>query len=170
MENPLGKRSRRAGLELQLTAMVDIFSIMVIFLIKGTVFGASDLFIPEGVKLPESISKESAESAPQVAITDIDVSISVFPEKIELAAFRSLEATPKVAKLKVKLKEYVSKLPKDAKKSGVLLNVMADRRAPYQDVYDVVRVFRESGFETLLFIATGKAIADSATSPKAGGP
>ena len=62
---------------------------------------------------------------------------------------------PRLLKLKQDLKIFVQKLAPEARSSGVLLNVMADRQTPYRDIFDTVRVFRETGFETLLFVATG---------------
>jgi biopolymer transport protein ExbD len=150
------KKPHRHVIELQLTAMIDIFSMLVIFLIKGTVFGAAAIDVPKNIRPPLSLSKESVDSAPQLAIGAREVRISTQSQAIPIDAFRrAASEDPRITKLKVELKEYVGKLSKEARSSGVLLNVVADRAAPYQDIFDTVRVFREAGFETLLFVAVG---------------
>ncbi len=147
---------RRQPLELQLTAMIDIFSMIVIFLIKGTVFGTTDVSIPEGLRLAQSMSKEALEIAPQLIITAQEVKSSVSSTILSTDSFKeSALSDPKMEIFKSDLRGYLSKLSQDLKKSGILLNVIADRNLPYQKLFDVIKVFREVGFEVLLFVTTG---------------
>jgi biopolymer transport protein ExbD len=155
------RKARREGLELQLTAMIDIFTIIVIFLIKGTVMGAADLEIPKETKLPKSFSAETIEISTQLVITPEQVSVSNLSkdipktEPIKLSEFkqgREVE-TPAVKQLSDLLKSELAKRTAEDRKGGILLSVVADQKTPYADIFDVVRVFRSAGFETLLFIA-----------------
>lgn len=155
------KKPRRAVMELQLTAMIDIFTMIVIFLIKGTVMGAAELEIPEKTQIPRSFSSESLESAPQVLITEKEVRLTNFfkdnnpQDPVAMSDFklgREVES-PKVGALKNRIKDQISKLTPEERQGGVLLSVIADQKTPYSDVFNVVRVFREAGFETLLFVA-----------------
>lgn len=149
------KRRRRAPLNLPLTAMIDIFSLIVIFLIKGTVFGVADVSTAN-VKLPISVSKETVESAPQVLIAQDKVRVSALQKDYPLSLFKPENAgSAEAASLKKELADYIAKITPEAKSSGVLLNVVADRSESYEHVFDAIRLFRESGFQTLLFIATG---------------
>jgi biopolymer transport protein ExbD len=162
----MARKHRRETLELQLTSMIDIFMMVVIFLIKATVFATSDMILPSDMRLPQSISKEAVESAPQLVIDKQDVKLSIMqgsaiplsdfkqPRDVQVASLDTLKAT---------LKDYIAKIPPENRAAGILLNVMADRTAPYADVFDVVRVFRESGFETLLFIAAADQRQPAAT-------
>jgi biopolymer transport protein ExbD len=152
------RRRKRPPINLPLTAMIDIFSLMVIFLIKGTVFGAVDVSTA-GIKLPISISKESIESAPQVLISTEKVKIPSVGGEFPLELFRpgsSGDGSAEAATLKLQLKAFVANMPREAKTSGVLLNVVADKSIPYQNIFDTVKFFRDCGFETLLFVATGE--------------
>ena len=152
----LPRRKRRQPFELQLTAMIDIFSMIVIFLIKGTVFGVSDIEVPAGMNVPRSFSHEIVETAPQMVINKEQVIVRQFDATIPLSDFAA-EATvsPALLKLKQDIRAYIAALPKEGKATGTLLNVVADKEVSYHKIFDTVRVFRESGFETLLFIATG---------------
>jgi biopolymer transport protein ExbD len=147
-------RKKRTPLGLQLTAMIDIFSLIVIFLIKGTVFGEADISVPATMKLPKSISKETVETAARVTITHDSVYISALAKDYPMELFRSTSSeSPALGELKSQLVSYVAKLPKEVRGSGVLLNVIADTHAPYRDIFDTISVLRQCGFETLLFIA-----------------
>jgi biopolymer transport protein ExbD len=151
------KRRRRTVLELQLTAMIDIFSMIVIFLIFGTVFGATELPIPRGLRVPTSFSDENVSRAPRLVIGSREVRTSISQEPLSIDLFRPNRSEDlRIAKLKEKLKDYVAGLPQETRDSGVLLNVIADREAPYRDIYDVITVFRQAGFEALVFVASGE--------------
>jgi biopolymer transport protein ExbD len=149
------RRHRRPLFELQLTAMIDIFSMIVIFLIKGTVFGNTDASVPDSIKLPQSISKEMTEAAPQVTITKDSVWVSNHTTPLPLSLFLETEQPRAISDLKNEMKSYLAKLAPSVKARGVFLNIVADKDAPYRDVFRTLKVFRESGFETMLFVATG---------------
>lgn len=155
---------RREPFSLQLTALIDVFSMIVIFLILGTVFGAAEMVLPAGVTLPWSISKESADLAPRLTIGKdfVEVNVSdVAGRQFPISEFRQRDEKSQnfgaIPQLKMSLQKYVSELSKMEKDKGVFLNIIADASTPYADVFDVVRVFRESGFEGMLFVAAGEA-------------
>lgn len=147
-------RRRREPLELQLTAMIDIFSMIVIFLIMGTVMGASEIVIPKDLQPPFSRSKEGVETAPRLVITKDSVTLSAIDKSYPLDAFRS--SSPALGDLRKRAKDYLRSLSKESKTSGEMINVIADKDAPYRDVFDVVRVMREVGFTSMLFVAIGE--------------
>jgi biopolymer transport protein ExbD len=154
----LPRKERRRPLELQLTAMIDIFSMIVIFLILGTVFGASEIILPKNLSLPRSISKEGVESAPRVVIERDRVTTNITEGTLGLELFRGDSAAthPSVVAMRRGIKEYLKSHPKNDKNPSHLLNIIADGEAAYRDIFDVVKLFREEGFETLLFVAMGE--------------
>jgi biopolymer transport protein ExbD len=155
------RRPPRKPIELQLTAMMDIFSMIVIFLVLGSVFGTSEMVIPAKMKVPQSFSKEGVESAPRVVIESKTVTTSITNDPVSLTHFRPKEGSPAsnpaIELLKARLQTYIQSLPKQNQSPAILLNVIADRDAPYRDIFDVVTVFRGAGFNTLLFVAQGEA-------------
>ena len=152
----LPKKRVRHVLDLQLTAMIDIFSLIVIFLIKGTVFGVSDLPVDPTIKLPQSRSKESLETAPHVQIIGEKVVYSgagsaVLKDGVLISQLTS--GGPIRDQLILDISKYLKGLSPEARGSGVLLSVIADKSAGYGKVFEVVRFFREQGFQCLLFVA-----------------
>lgn len=149
------KKPRKPIMTLNVTALIDICALLIIFLIMGTVFGESSIFIPNGVVIPKSFSKETVENAPKVTITQSGVMSSIQNDPVPLEWFKEEVPRPEMLAFKEKTKSYVNKIPAAARKSGVLLNVIADQNAPYKDIFSVVRVFREAGFQSVLFVARG---------------
>ena len=176
----LVRKPRRDGMELQLTAMIDIFTILVIFLIKGTVMGVSDMAVPSDMRLPTSLSREMVESAPQVIIDKDTVRVSSLGKAgievppVPLVDFKTSfnSKVASVEALKTTLEAYIKGLAPEQKLAGSILSVIADRGAPYSDIFDVIKVFRVSGFDALLFIGHPEgsdAAASATTKEKVGG-
>ncbi len=153
----LPKKGKKGPVELQLTAMIDVFSMIVIFLVLGGVFGATDIVIPGDMKIPKSQSKEGIEAGPRVAILKDQVIFSMASSPIPLQDFRGSEADQTLARLKPEFEEY-RKRQKESKATVFPLNLLADQNTPYQDVYDVVATFRKMGFNSILFVAQGEGV------------
>lgn len=158
MNSLLPRKHRRHVIDLQLTAMIDIFSMLIIFLIRATVFGVSDISIDPSVRLPQSISKENLDSAPTAQVLKDKVLLSISPEPIPLEAFSNAN-DPRLSKLRELVQAHVKKLKGEGRSSGILLNVAADRDLPYSSLFQAIKVLRESGFESLLFLSTASESA-----------
>jgi len=156
-QNLTERPPRKEPISLQLTAMIDVFSMIVIFLILGTVFGASEVVLPGGIKLPSSISKEGMDTAPRIVIHKGKVTSNFFKDTYDLARFQAPEGSAVLSALQKELKQYAK--PLTSGEGPKLLSTIADRETEYQEVFSVVRVFRLAGFETLMFVATGEGIS-----------
>ena len=152
-----GKIHRRPIVALNVIPLIDICALTIIFMVMEAFFGESSIVIPKNMEVPRSVSSESVENAPRVVIDGANVIASFLTEPIPLAWFDNAQGGPRpeLAGVKQRIKQFVDKIPVEARKSGVLLNVIADERAPYKNIYDVISVFRESGFHSMLFVARG---------------
>jgi biopolymer transport protein ExbD len=148
------KKSRRSTINLNVTALIDISALIIIFLIMGSVFGESSLSIPPNMMIPKSTSKENVENAPSVTISDTGVKASFNDDVVPLEWFHQND--DRLKDYQSKVSKFVTDIPSDARTSGVLLNIIADAKTPYRDIFDVIRVFRTAGFQSVLFIAQGK--------------
>lgn len=151
----LSKKPRREVITLNVIPLIDISSMLIIFLIMGTIFGDSSVIIPSHLKLPKSESKDSVNNAPQVLITKDEVSIKFLNRTIETSAF-DIGVTEKMVDLEKNISEYIKQIPAESRQGSVLLNVIADESVSYKMIFNVVKVFRRSGFESILFVTIGE--------------
>lgn len=154
--NLLPKKPKKGPVELQLTAMIDVFSMIVIFLILGGVMGAADIVVPPSMQVPKSKSKEGIESAPRVVIESNQVTFSMAGAPIPIEGFRNPATAPGLEK---ELQAFASSFIESQKKlnkPAIPLNIIADQNTPYRDIFDVVLAFRKAGFSSILFVATGQ--------------
>jgi biopolymer transport protein ExbD len=154
MSASVGGGKKKGIIVLNLTSLIDISAIIIIFLVMGTVFGESSFEPPADMKFPKSFNKEMIENAPQITITDTLVEVPFIHRQIELANILE-DRQEKLKVVKVELKKHVAAIPVEVKGSGVLLNVLADKKTPYKTIYEVSSFFRDAGFDSMLFVAEG---------------
>lgn len=155
MSASVGGKGKKKIIVLNLTSMIDICAILIIFLVMGTVIGQEDLLVPLGLKFPKSSNKEILENAPQVIIFNNEVDIKFLGKKLPMAIIQGGSSSQKAALVK-ELQAYVNEIPDKLKASGVLLNLVADGHVPYNIIFDTSKFFRESGFQSILFVAEGR--------------
>ena len=149
-------RKKKKPQQLPLTPLIDVFSIITVFLILGSVFAKTDIVLPKGMKLAKSRTVETMDTAPQLTIFDNRVKASFSKREYPLSAFRGDSQSTHRSRLTNEIKKYFSTLSKSTKRSGKNLNITTDRSTKYKDVFDVISVFRKEGFDTLLFVAEGE--------------
>jgi biopolymer transport protein ExbD len=147
-------RNRSELVQPQLTAMIDVCALLIIFLIAGSVFGASSLVLPGNIALPHSLIQEAILAAPQVSILpEGTVKVSFSGNEYPVAAFRGgTMVDPRLEPLRTEISAFLSSLEAGIH-TGTIINVIADKHTPYYMVYDVVQVFRKNGFQSVLFIS-----------------
>lgn len=162
MDDIFPKKKKRAMAGLQLAPLIDIFVLIIIFLIKGTVMSNASITPPADLSPAKSKSPEGLEPAGQVYISQKEVLFSMINEKISLAELnKQIEnntpaaMTGTAAQITQKLKAYIQGLPDHEKKSGILVNFLADARTEYKTVFEIAKYCREIGFQNILFVAQG---------------
>lgn len=134
--------------------MIDICAILIIFLVMGTVIGQEEIATVGGLKFPRSINKEILESAPQVIVFNREIDIKFLNRKMAVEIF--LDANSEMGqRVRSEIQKYIQVIPDRVKKSGILLNYVADGQIPYSTVFETTKVFRENGFHSVLFVADG---------------
>ena len=145
---------KRKAIVLNLTSMIDICAILIIFLVMGTVIGQEEFSLPIGFKFPKSFNKEILENAPQIIVFENEVDIKFLNRKVSVETLRSKESELNI-RIVGEIKKYIEEMPTKVKSSGVLLNFIADNRVPYNVIYDISKFFRENGIQSILFVAEG---------------
>jgi biopolymer transport protein ExbD len=154
MDDIFTKKKERVPFELNLNSLADIVSILVIYLIVTTVFGASDISLPKDFRLPTSLSKEQMEVAPQILVHNGMVTFSKTKKSISVASLigGGSSAEDYLGHLRAAIKDH-KKVMGDAQ---LLLSFVADSRTEYGHVYPIIRALRQAGFETVIFVAAGE--------------
>jgi biopolymer transport protein ExbD len=156
------KKQKKILIGLQLAPLIDVFVLIIIFLIKGTVMNGASLAPPEELKPAKSNSPESVEPAGQLYITQKEVYFGMINEKIltsellkEIENHKLDNVSGKTAEITQKLKSFISNVSKNEKKSGILMNFLADAAVDYRTTFEVSKFCRELGFENILYVAQG---------------
>lgn len=146
-------KKRRSVLILQLAPMIDVFVLIIVFLLKGTILEESAVMKPVDVNLAQSISKETSVSAPQVIITSENVQFKMIDEIRPIAEFVQGDFNPSDPMFAA-FKKYIAENKNI--ESANHINVISDRAASYKIVYNVVKFLRISGFQSMLMVAEGE--------------
>jgi hypothetical protein len=122
--------------------------------------------MPDGLKLPKSISREAIDVTHQVAIQKNEIDFDFIKKKVNPATLFSSPDSPELEKLKSTIKGFLVQNQAPQKKMNakstkevppqLTLNVVADREVPFKLIFDVVKLCREAGFQAVLFITEGK--------------
>lgn len=156
------KHHRQEPTEPQLATMIDVFSILIIFLIAGTAMDSSVLNIPTDIILPSTESKATSLNAPQVTLQSGKILMHFIEDEIDLKDMISETETSKYKTVKLKLIQYIEKVKKDSHKNKADLqllqsiNLVADKTTPYADVYLTIKAFRNLGFQNAILVGMEK--------------
>ncbi len=152
------KSHRKDPIEPQLAAMIDVFSILIIFLIAGTAMDSSVLNIPINLGIAQTTSKSTTSNAPQVTLLNGELDINFIDSKLKIKDIEKFPNSSKIADVQNKLKEYLANIKEKNKKSGSEMqllesvNLLADKNTPYREVFSVVKFFRTNGFQNTILI------------------
>jgi biopolymer transport protein ExbD len=133
---------------LQITSMADIFTILLVFLLKGYSTGAIALTPSQGLSLPVADSKPPQEEGLQVEISEKSVLIGgkpvaklenfILPDS-EMAVLESAFDNER------KRQELISQANPDVKKDEKVI-VLSDKKAPYSTVKRVLASASQRGY------------------------
>lgn len=151
----LPKKRKRSIMEPRLIAMIDVFSILTIFLIAGTVTDVSSIVLPGGLTLPFGTKPGSLMPATQINLSHGWVSIAGEKESYPFEAFRN-DGDRSLAPLRLRLKDEAARRRAKDQNADLAIYVVADQSVVYRDLFDVMRGFRAEGFESLILISEAK--------------
>jgi biopolymer transport protein ExbD len=142
---PTTERHRRSIVaELLLTALIDAFSILVIFLLMNFSSTGEIIFVAKGMELPKAEKAEVLLPAPVIKIDQAQLYLDekpVTPESL-LAALIDLK--------KAAARDHADQPVPDA------ITIQGDRRLKYQMLNSIVLASSEAGFSNIKFAVLGK--------------
>jgi biopolymer transport protein ExbD len=150
-----GNIKRKGIVQLQLAPMIDIFVLIIVFLLKGTILQESSIVLPEDLKLAQSISRESSQVAPEVIITKNRVQFKMVDKNLPLSDF-SIDGVDPRSSIYAEFKKF---LEENRDVEGVdHVNVISDSSISYKEIFNVVKTLRIAGFQSMLFVAESEGL------------
>lgn len=147
--------ARKKPIYLQLTPMIDVFTLIIVFLLKGAVLGGVSIVFPSDMESAKSASKEVMEAAPEVLIYKDRVQIPSISQEFPLQFFESPDPD-KIKDLSGRIRSYIQSVSAHGKDNAIHANVVADAKVSYRNIFNVVKALRQAGFQSILFIAEGE--------------
>jgi biopolymer transport protein ExbD len=148
------EKKRKMVMQLQLAPMIDVFVLIIVFLLKGTILEESAILLPPGVELAQSQSKEASQVAPQVVISRDTVSFKMIEKSRSIEEFSKDE----ISSMEPLIRDFKSFLLANKNVEGSdLVNIIGDSSTNYKVIYNVVKLLRTSGFQSMLFVAEGES-------------
>ena len=152
-----GKRTIYAGL--MLTSLVDMFTIIVIFLLQNFSATGEILFMSKDIRLPDAVHGAELERAPVVAVSADAVTFE--GKQIALTIDLSKADAPDVPELVDHLRDEHRKYEQSHSNDPGhpfrgLVHVQADRKIPFKVIKRVMRSCNDAGYGNINFAAMAR--------------
>ena len=144
------KRNRDTA-TLSITSLLDIMTILLVFMIKNVSMDASQRNEPEGMHLPKSVTKEELQKEGQA------VSIKIYQDRVLYGADNSKVASPAEIlankKLQNLLVRYLKKDAKHIRDNGnkPSLLIQADRNVKSKYISGIIKLSTQASFANIYF-------------------
>jgi biopolymer transport protein ExbD len=141
-----GQSRNKASQVLPLTSMIDMFSMVVIFLILNFSAKGDAFYVSRGISLPKAKSADLMETYPLVSIFSDRVYLDDMPADEAPIEFEEREKP--YPKLRALLKRIHARMLRESpgKKVDLTVNVQADESMPVWRVKEVMKLLIEEGW------------------------
>ena len=170
-----GSGRRGVNADLNVVPMVDMMTMLVIFLLQQFSATGEIIFMQKDIKLPEASHGQMIEVAPVVAINAEEIAVT--GQKVAMMAdlerdsgYLNIPALEERLRDEKKRWEFIHQQDPDRKWDGIV-NIQADRKVPFRIVKRVMYSCGVAGYFNINFAAldagAGLASAETADSPPA---
>jgi len=157
---PIQKRAARkarnqSGLDMNLVALIDIFTILIFFLMSST--GIEVLTNARAVKLPISSAEKAPRQTIVVAVSDTDIVVD--GRKVASTAEANAQQGDEIAGLKTELDLLSSRQVIGADKDAATkaITIMGDKNIPYSLLRKVMYTSARANFSEIVFAVQRKS-------------
>ena len=154
-------KGKKAGVpELPLVSLIDMFTILVIFLLMNFSTDGQSFFIPKGVKLPLASNGKPLQTAPLLSLSGSEVLLET--EKVPGAGGLNVSAdiNGDLAQIIINLNSLKQKLSEGLKVGEAFkgqINIQADENLSLDMVKKVMRTCVQNGWGSINFaVRTGE--------------
>jgi len=157
---PIQKRAERkarnqSGLDMNLVALIDIFTILIFFLMSST--GIEVLSSARAVKLPQSTIEKSPRETLVITVSASDIVVD--GRKVATVAEALASDGDLIAPLKAELDLQAGRtvIRQDNAAQGRAITIMGDKDIPYRLLRKVMATAAQANFSDVAFAVTPKA-------------
>lgn len=154
MKKRFGRRKNKQEVDVDITSLLDILTILLVFLLKS--YNASDLKLDlvGNLEMPDSDAREMTRYAP---VVQIDKTGKVFVNDKEIGRMPASGEMSSLTNILKSEKARIEKENKDTKRSTnpELLNLVFDRDQDYDAVQRVMHDSALAGYSQFKFIVKG---------------
>jgi biopolymer transport protein ExbD len=155
MKKPMfKKRHQSEEMALQITSMADIFTILLVFLLKSYATSAITVNPAGGMLLPQAQAGEAAIEALKIEVSEKSISVEgkpvtpldhFAPAKADLLASGASVLLSKALEKERARELLIAKANSDVKVDAKII-IIADSRAPYSTIKSVLASAAQSGY------------------------
>lgn len=170
-----GRGRRGVNAELNVVPMVDMMTMLVIFLLQQFSSTGEVMYMQKDIKLPDAQHGQMIEVAPVVAISAqqvvvTGVKVADIPDLDRDSGYLNIPALEERLRDEKKRWEFIHQQDPDKKWDGIV-NIQADQKVPFRIVKRVMYSCGVAGYFNINFAAldagAGLASAETADSPPA---
>ena len=140
------KRGKQTG-KLNLVSLMDIFTILVFFLMVNSSSDVQVLNQDNKIKLPVSNAEQMPEDAIALAVTEDDILVSGRPI-VKVDALKRFNGEVEPA-LKAELDYQAKRASAEALASGLPITIVADRELPYELLKKIMSTCVDAGYVSI---------------------
>lgn len=154
-----GKRKTRKKFEdakqLSITSLLDILTIMLVFLIKNVSMDAAKVTVPENMKFPYTVKSEKlAENSDTVVIKMYPDQILIGKSNAKVGTLEDLLEDSKYQKILQVLENEAQVIASRATDNIPIMLIQADKSVKCYYISEMMRLAGESGYQYVYFSAT----------------
>ncbi len=158
------RRAKKPIIELDITSLLDILVILLVFLLRSYNSSGVVLNVPQGISLPNSVSSSPSNTGVIVQVSpskiwiddEVVLDSSSLPSKIYDHGGRRI--IPLYNKLVTKREEFqeIAKRSLGAKKFSGVINLVIDKSLKYNYLKKLMYTCAEAGFRKYKFVVMGE--------------
>jgi len=158
------RRSTKAPMELDITSLLDILVIMLVFLLKSYNSSGIILNVPKGLKLPKSASQSINTSGVMIQVTPetiyVDDKVVLNTRKLPRRTYdrNGKRIIPLFNELvrKKDLVKRIKKSSKEAKPFSGVANLILDKSLKYSYIKKIMYTCAAAGYKSYKFVVLGE--------------
>ncbi len=159
------RKNKKGGFHLSLAPMVDLFSVLVIYLLINFSTTGEAFFVSKDIKIPKASKGQPLKSFPLVSIFNDKVIFDMEDERKRIVTISEPndELNPQLREMLRSIKSVNDLVSEEAGSAARQVNLQADRDIEVNEVKKVLRVLIDEGWTGINFVVDPTKTENSTT-------